>query len=236
MTPIVAKSARWLREPVLIAALACWLGGCAGQPVPPAPAQAPGNPEATPSAAAPPEWRPGDRWVYGWTSATGSGTKTVEMVEIRDINAVSYYIIRIGDVDYFYTRDLRWAGSMQKDKIVARMTPPQPWFTWPLETGRRWTHEGLYEDPSGKVPHKDVFSVVGSETVEVPAGRFETLKIVRETDRRDSDQYWYAPSVRFYVRWIGRRGDSQFQEELRQYQPASRLIPSQPTSPPSGTR
>jgi hypothetical protein len=61
--------------------------------------------------------------------------------------------------------------------------------------------------------------------VEVPAGRFSTLKIVRETDRRDSDQYWYAPEIGFYVKWIGRRGDRQFEEQLREYHPAPRLIP-----------
>ena len=50
--------------------------------------------------------------------------------------------------------------------------------------------------------------VVAAEAVAVPAGRFNAWKIVRETERRDSDQYWYAPDVRFYVKWIGRRGDT----------------------------
>jgi len=44
-------------------------------------------------------------------------------------------------------------------------------------------------------------------------------------DRRDSDQYWYAPDVGFYVKWIGRRGESQFEEQLREYHRAPRLTP-----------
>src|SRR5262245_49580771 len=95
-TPIVAKSPWCLRGLVLIASLACWLGGCAGQAAPAAPVQTPAKSETAPSTAAAPEWRPGDRWVYGWASGTDSGTKTVEVVEVRDINAVSYYIVRIG--------------------------------------------------------------------------------------------------------------------------------------------
>jgi len=58
-------------------------GGCA----------APANPTAGASAVAAtssrPEWRPGDRWVYGWMSRSEIGTKTVKVVEIRAINKVT---------------------------------------------------------------------------------------------------------------------------------------------------
>jgi hypothetical protein len=113
---------------------------------------------------------------------------------------------------------------MEDGRVGARMTPPQPLFAWPLEAGRTWTHRGTFEDRSGKTDFNDLFSVEATEVVEVPAGRFNTFKIVRQTDRRDSDQYWYAPDIRFYVKWIGRRGDVQFEEQLREYHPAPRLI------------
>ncbi len=214
------------------------LSGCAAETrvaVPaPRPAETVG---ALSTVASPPEWRPGDRWVYSWTSGAESGTKTVEVLEVREINQVSFYVVRVGDFEHFYTRDLQWAGSVQDGKVVSRMTPPQPWFVWPLDVGRRWTHRGTYEDRNGNTLYSDVFSVIGGEVVEVPAGRFEALRIARETDRRDSDQYWYAPQVRFYVKWIGRRGDSQFEEQLREYHQAPRLIPGHaPTTPPSTTK
>jgi hypothetical protein len=89
----------------------------------------------------------------------------------------------------------------------------------------------------GKVQHNDSFAVIAAETVEVPAGRFRALKVVRETDRRDSDLYWYAPEVRWYVKWIGRRRDTQFEEQLREYRMAPRLIPeSAPGTPSLKTR
>ncbi len=174
--------------------------------------------------------------MYGWTSGGESGIKTVEVLEIREINGISFYLVRVGDVETFYTRDLHWAGTMQDGRVASRMTPPQPWFAWPPKTGKTWTHRATYEDRSGKTEFSDVFSVVAAETVEVPAGRFDAFKIVRETERRDSDQYWYAPAVRFYVKWTGRRGDTLFEEQLREYHPAPRLIPGQPSTGSPSTK
>ena len=211
------------------------IGGCATpatSTVSPPPA-----PVSVPAISSPPEWRPGDRWVYGWTSGSETGTKTVEVVEIREINKVAFYLVRVGDLDHFYTRELHWAGTMREQKVESRMSPPVPWFVWPLEGGRRWTHNAIYEDANSKTEIADRFSVVATEMVEVPAGRFNAVKVVRETDRRDVDEYWYAPEVRFYVKWTGRRGDTQFEEQLREYRQAPRLIPGPPSSaPPSTTK
>ena len=50
------------------------------------------------------------------------------------------------------------------------------------------------------------------------------MKIVREGDSADSDQYWYASDVRSHVKWILKRGESRIEEELVEYKPAARLI------------
>jgi hypothetical protein len=218
----------------LVGFTALVLAGCAA---PVGPADPPGVSQPGPKASVPPEWRPGDQWVYSWTTGSNSGTKTVEVMEIREINTVSFYLVKVGEAEQFWTKDLQWAASMRDGKVQVRMVPPQPWFVWPLESGRRWTHRGAYEDAGGKSARNDSFSVVGAEVVEVPAGRFNAVKVVRETDSRDSDQYWYVPEVRFYVKWVGRRGGEQFEESLREYRPAQRLIPGPaPAGPPSTTR
>ncbi len=172
-----------------------------------------------------PEWRPGDRWVYEWRSGSDTGVKTVDILEIKDLNGVRYYVARIGDVDHYYTLDLHWAGSVRDSKVEARMIPPHPWFVWPLEVGRRWAHRGTYEERNTGQQHQDDFAVVAAETIEVPAGRFGAFKLVRQGSHVDFDEYWFAPEVRWYVRWIGRRGEIQFEEHLREYRPAPRLIP-----------
>ncbi len=178
-----------------------------------------------------PEWRPRDRWVYEWTSGAETGTKTAELIETKVVNSVSYYVLRFGDAEHYYTADLHWAAAIRESRVEARMLPPAPWFTWPLMAGRRWDHRGVFEDHNGRTNFTDRFAVVGPEPVEVPAGRFQAMKVVRETDRKDSDEYWYAPEARWYVRWLGRRGDVVFEERLKEYHPVPRLIPSAPPKP-----
>lgn len=217
----------------LLGVAAIWLVACAAREAPP-PAAAP-RPVA--HVDSPPEWRPGDRWVYDWTSGTRSGTKTAEVLEITEVNKIRYYVLRIGEVDHYYTPAFRWSGSVRESRVEARMVPPQPWLTWPLAVGSRWVHNGVYEERDTKKEQNDRFAVVAAETVEVPAGRFHAFKVVREGNRQESDQYWYAPEVRWYVRWVGRRGETQFEERLREYHAAPRLIPeSAPESQPSKTK
>ena len=122
-----------------LAVLVIAIGGCATPAT--STASPPPVPASVPPASSPPEWRPGDRWVYGWTSGSETGTKTVEVVEIREINKVAFYLVRVGDLEHFYTRELHWAGTMREQKVESRMSPPVPWFVWPLEGGRRWTHK-----------------------------------------------------------------------------------------------
>jgi hypothetical protein len=217
---------RRVRALVGLAVAAAALSGCAGGAPPAGPADAARPAPEKPVAA--PTWKPGDRWVFEWTSGKDSGTKTVEVVELRDLNGVGYYVVRLGDsqnsytpTHHWYTRTLHWAAAIRESRVEARMVPPHPWFSWPLTAGARWTHQGRFETSEGTAAFNDRFAVIGPELVEVPAGRYEAVKLVRETDRRDGDEYWYAPDVRWYVRWLGRRGDTHFEERLREYQAAS---------------
>jgi hypothetical protein len=210
---------------VVLAVLAASQTGCS--------VAAPGASSGVPAARAlptpltePPEWKRGDRWNFSWTSGTDRGTKTLEIVEVRDLNQVLYYVVRLGDTDHLYTRELHWAAVVRESRVEARMVPAQPWYLWPLEVGQTWAHQGTFEERNGKTRFSDRFRVVAVESVEVPAGRFETLKILRETDGRDFDEYWYAPAARWHVLWKGRRGDTTFEERLQSYDPAPRRIPS----------
>lgn len=168
-----------------------------------------------------PEWRAGDRWVYSWTAGPQSGVKTVEVLGTQALNETEFYLVRIGDLDHFYTRDLGWAGGARDNRVELRMTPPVPWYVWPLEVGRRWTYRGVLESRNGKVQRDDVFTVVALESVEVPAGRFRAFRLLREA-RTDGavDQYWYAPEARSHVKWTGTRNEQKFEELLTGFRPA----------------
>jgi hypothetical protein len=213
----------------LILAISLGLAGCATE-------QSASAPDRSAAGAAPgsatPEWRPGDRWVYEWKSGKQSGIKTIEVLEIKELNGVRYYVARSANIDHYYTLDLHWAAGVRGSKVQARMVPPQPLFSWPLEAGRRWTHKGTLEEQQGKVPFDDRFSVLGREPVTVPAGQFAAMRVVRQSSGRDSDEYWYAPEVGFYVKWVGRRGDLEFEEQLREFRAAPRLGPGPVSTPP----
>ena len=205
-----------------LAAVVLMCAGCAAGSSAPSPPNAGPTRAASATPLAAPAWQVGDRWIYEWTSGQESGTKTIEVTEVREMSGVRYYVVRLGDSEHYYTDALHWAAAVREGKVEARMVPPQPWFVWPLAPGARWVHQGRFEQSEGVVTHDDRFAVIGPERVEVPAGRYEAVKLVRETNRRDGDEYWYAPDVRWYARWRGRRGDSQFEERLREYRAAPR--------------
>ena len=216
---VVLRSSCSVLRPLLCTGVVITLTACTAA----APLSPPSSAPAPAAVSVPaPEWRPRDRWVYDWTSGTQSGTKTVEVVEAKTINSVPYFIVRLDEVEHYYTKDLHWAAAVRQARVEARMVPPQPWFMWPLAAERRWDHHGTFEDRNGTSSFSDHFTAVGVETIDVPAGRFQAMKVVRQGERRDSDEYWYASDVRWYVRWIGRRGDVTFEERLKEYQPGRR--------------
>jgi hypothetical protein len=188
-----------------------------------------------PRAAQSPQWRAGDRWVYR-INGSDKETRTIEVESTRLVSGQPYYyVLKASDTDLlnYWTLDLGWAAVVSSDsRVVARIDPPVPWFVWPLDVGRQWSHHGRYEDRNGGHEANSRFMVTAREIVEVPAGRFETLKIVREGESTNTDQYWYAPEVLTYVKWIVKRGDQRIEEELVGYKLAERLIPVPAALPP----
>jgi Flp pilus assembly protein protease CpaA len=124
------------------------------------------------TATSPPRWRPGDRWVYEFIAGSQTATKTIEVARTEAVAGVTYYVANLGEIQEYFTRDIHWAASVRNSKVEARMVPPQPWYVWPLESGRRWTHRAVFEGPQGQREQVHRFSVIGSEVVEVPAGQF----------------------------------------------------------------
>jgi hypothetical protein len=187
-----------------------------------APVQSPEGGVTTQSGITRPAWRTGDRWVYAWTVGSEKGAKTSEVVGLKEVGGVHYYVLRGEAGDWYYTLDLHWAAIIKDSRVAARVTPPQPWFNWPLDVGRRWEYQGVYEEKERKDRLRETYRVVGVEQVQVPAGTFRAYKLVGEIDSKIVDEYWYAPDVRWYVKWQGRRGENDFQEVLQEYVPGPR--------------
>lgn len=174
----------------------------------------------TGNAADRPEWRIGDRWFHSWSAGIQKGIKVSESLGIREVGGVRYYVLRIEKADSYYTMDFHWAMQLQGSRVVARAVPPHPFFLWPLEVGKSWTYHGVFEQDRQVQPMRESFRVAGIERVDVPAGSFRAFKIVRSAGEAIVDEYWYAPEVRWYVKWIGMRGRDRFEEVLQDYLPA----------------
>ena len=171
-------------------------------------------------AATRPEWRIGDRWFHTWSAGIQKGIKLSESLGIREVGGVRYYVLRVEKAHWYYTMDFHWVMQMQESRVVARAVPPHPFFLWPLEVGKSWAYHGVFEEERQVQPMREIFRVAGIERVDVPAGSFRAFKIVRTAGEATSDEYWYAPEVRWYVKWIGKRGKDRFEEVLQDYLPA----------------
>src|SRR2546423_1482125 len=108
----------------------------------------------------------------------------VEWLQPGEASARRYYVLKTQDEALlnFWTVDLHWAfaAGERDSKVAARVDKPIPWFMWPLEVGRRWGHQARYEDRSGRRQANDTFMVMGLEMIDVPAGGFNAMKVVRE--------------------------------------------------------
>ncbi len=202
---------RWLS---IVCGLALLLTSCA--------ARLSGGPSPGPESASRPDWRVGDRWVYSWTVGDQRGSKAVDVAQLRDIGGARYYGLSTGTLQHYYTIDLQWAWAVNQadSRVIARAVPVQPYFVWPLEVGKSWDHRGVLEEQGKREPLNETYRVAAFERVEVPAGSFRAFRIIRNAGLQASDEYWYAPEVRWYVKWTGRRGKDEFQEVLEEYVPA----------------
>lgn len=95
---------------------------------------------------------------------------------------------------------------------VVRYAPALPAFRFPLTPGKSWRETVTVADPvtGRQLPVEVIASVDGMETVAVPAGQFEAIKVRRNLYYQDAEWWrtnvfqqvtdWYAPSANRIVR------------------------------------
>jgi hypothetical protein len=75
------------------------------------------------------------------------------------------------------------------------LEPPRPLLKLPIRPGATWSWSGTAR---ANVRVEESSQVVGSEKIEVPAGRFQTLKVVTRIEQGGvsvTKTSWYAPGV-----------------------------------------
>jgi hypothetical protein len=140
-----------------------------------------------------PQYTAGDYWVF----KTGKGNARVEFVKQE------------GDV-YRFT----WNGKpYDKDKHLTTISErakgyPGAMVKFPIKVGNYWAEDYISDVVKGRdVGMRAKYSIEAFEDVTVPAGTFKAFRIEvqRVTGKRQeplaSHTYWYAPSVKFFVKY-----------------------------------
>ncbi len=118
-----------------------------------------------------------------------------------------------GDADKAVRLEPFAVADDQPDKRGAQVGSADGGFAWrwPMKVGDSFDCTENTVFPNGwKLKYERKCSVEAAETVEVPAGRFETLRIVAKGDYTNATQhnatgchertFWYAPAVRNEVK------------------------------------
>lgn len=158
-----------------------------------------------------PIWALGDTWTY----IRGKNTYTQSVYEIKENYVLKeegpnfiYFLFFTTDLNHSYTTD-------EKGNITYKNDPPMPDYSWPLTPGKKWSGLIYWKDfktnTSNTIYH--YARAVKVETVKVPAGEFEAVKIVR-TAGAWTYTYWYSPKVKKHVKWITENPHGTFIHEL----------------------
>ncbi len=198
------------RAPVLLLVVAACAAPATApaDPVPVAPGGlVPPLPAATPPAGAVtwqrPEWRVGERFVLARSE------RTRFPLEVRAALA-THYELAAGGALLRRDRDLGNLGEWSPaGEPMHLLLPVDVRFHWPLWVGKRWACEFVDRAAGQDVPVRADYAVEDVDTITVPAGTFETLRVVRTVRRLGDGDWqprtqitWYAPAVGHEVRQL----------------------------------
>jgi hypothetical protein len=119
---------------------------------------------------------------------------------IDGVDTVKYETHRLGVVALVEYLAVSEAGVTAyaragEDGDKYKVNPPQKVFAFPIRAGEKWTYKGKAAD----IDTEQNYEVVGAETVEVPAGRFDTFHL-RVTQLSPlppdiTEDRWFVPNV-----------------------------------------
>ena len=169
-----------------------------------APARAGWPLAATPPRDAPPAWKPGFQWHYRWSDPRGSGTYIRAITDEEDLDGTPHYVMQTGNRRIYWSKsDLSWLMEQVNGEIEIQAAPSYRKFIWPLEPGQTWVARYHWVHPGDGKAEERIrrHRVVGAESVQVPAGTYQTVHVVvTDSTGKKVNEYWYAPEVRWLVK------------------------------------
>lgn len=156
----------------------------------------------------------GDRWV---TEVVDHQDPKLNYRAERVVNEVgdNRIVTSVRTVGKDYVRSIEYSGQWGliathlPSGATTTYSPALPYLSFPLQPGKSWQARVLETDAEGKQRVHNVQAKMESwETVQVPAGTFNALKIVLKDDiskdgavvQQGQDVSWYAPDARRTVK------------------------------------
>ena len=198
---------------VLAALIAPLLAACSAPPSPAMPDGA-GRGIVHADAAPPPgatTW-PRPAWTAGDRFVLVRGERLRGGFTVRAVTDTHYAIDAGNGLELRRDLDLgnlgEWTASGEPLHLLS---PADTRFHWPLWVGKRWSCEFADRARGGaSLPVRADYVVEDLDTITVPAGTFEALRIVRSLRRLDAPAdfltrwqvIWYAPAAGIEVRQL----------------------------------
>lgn len=175
-----------------------------------------------------PHVKVGDRWVYVkidlWNNAkqyvSSSEITAISENEIRTRWKILESLSKVSvGTSAAYVYDSQWNLLSQEPNIESRrnrrFTPPYQNYVFPLELGKSWEARVKHpnRDGDGEVTQDFRSTVVGWESITVPAGTFNALKITTRgsyttvrppfSTISGTNEWiiWYAPEVKRLIKF-----------------------------------
>lgn len=182
----------------------------------------------------------GDTWVYQSRDAQ-TGEKRPGWRHVVSEVTPDRIMVRSAKSQLSFTQDFNLIEIKTGETVTVRYTPAWGYYNFPLEVGKTYDAKFQSDSRSGTRDTRWNWKaeVLGSESVTVPAGTYDALKIkytgnynVTEAGRSWSggriETLWYAPAVNRHVKtewthnWSGSgfKGSETEVNELVSYTPA----------------
>jgi hypothetical protein len=137
--------------------------------------------------------------------------------------------------------DANFIGPI-RDPIISESVfyPPKMEYDFPLYIGKNWTTS--YNESRHDVGENDInmskminYTIVGEETITVPAGSFECYKIEIDNDLVGINFMWYSDKVRNMVKHTGETDEFPHEMELASYSLEAKEVDEEDSDPLSSS-
>jgi len=208
--------------------------------LPPARAAVQTASQELPSQIAAPVWKVGDEWEYRYEQPGEAGTFVRSVVRGEVLDGVGYVVVRQGSREAFFRGE---DGALTQEtlggRVVNRYRPSNILVSFPLSVGKRWERVYTDERPVDRQTTEVAQSCAAEaeELVTVPAGTFNTIRVVCRNSRTGVETYrlWYSPDARNPVRQVWPLRAGTLSLELTAVRAAPVSSESRPAGPPGPT-